>query len=106
MEKIKKICTAISRNSIDGIICSNTSTDHQSEYGNGGISGKPLMKSSTEILKEVRSLMGDQFPIIASGGVMNVLDFQNKIKAGANLVQIYTGFIYKGPELIQDILEV
>ena len=105
-EQILQICKAITNNSIDGIICTNTSVDHKSPFGSGGISGKPLMACSTNILKEVRSIMGEEFPIIASGGVMSALDYQNKIQSGANLVQIYTGFIYKGPKLIDDILKL
>lgn len=105
-EKIQQICESITKNSIDGIICTNTSVDHDGQFGSGGISGKPLMIPSTNILRKVRSLMGEEFPIIASGGVTNALDYQNKINSGANLVQIYTGFIFKGPQLIYDILKL
>ena len=62
------------------------------------------MKTSTEVLKKARKFLGDEFPIIASGGVMSKEDYEEKLGAGANLVQIYTGFIYEGPKLIDDIL--
>ena len=101
---IGEICQCIKDNSIDGIICTNTSLNYEGNIGNGGVSGKPLMKTSTTVLEQVRGLMGEDFPIIASGGVMCPSDFHTKIDAGANLVQIYTGFIYKGPKLISDIV--
>ena len=101
---ILDICNSIRENKIDGIICTNTSTNHRNSYGGGGMSGSPLMPSSTRVQKRVRSLLGSDFLIIASGGVMNVSDYIDKIQAGADLVQIYTGFIYKGPKLITDIL--
>ena len=103
-EAILNICNSIKTNSIDGLICTNTSLKDNSFGGNGGISGAPLIESSTEALKKVRSMMGEDFPIIASGGVMTVQDYENKIKSGATLVQIYTGFIYSGPKLIEDII--
>ena len=103
-ESLKSICEAIKRNSIDGLICSNTTTDHNHISGLGGLSGEPLMGPSTETLRIARKFLGDQFPIIASGGVMSKEDYLQKIYAGADLVQIYTGFIYEGPKLILDIL--
>ena len=103
-ESLKSICEAIKDNSIDGLICSNTTTDHNYLSGSGGLSGKPLMKLSTKALSLSRKFLGDDFPIIASGGVMSAEDYYEKIESGADLVQIYTGFIYHGPQLIDDIL--
>jgi len=103
-ENLLNICNSIQENSIDGLICTNTSLKHDRNCGNGGISGAPLTDSSTQVLTKVRSIMGEDFPIIASGGVMTVQDYKNKIKSGANLVQIYTGFIYSGPKLIEDVI--
>ena len=103
-ESLKNICKAIKNNSIDGLICSNTTTDHNYLSGSGGLSGKPLMKLSTKALSLSRRFLGDDFPIIASGGVMSAEDYYEKIESGADLVQIYTGFIYHGPQLIDDIL--
>jgi len=101
---LKNICKAIKNNSIDGLICSNTTTDHNYLSGSGGLSGKPLMKLSTKALSLSRKFLGDGFPIIASGGVMSVKDYEEKLEYGADLVQIYTGFIYQGPQLIDEIL--
>ena len=90
---------------MDGIICSNTTVNHDEKYGSGGLSGSPLRTLSNENLTFVRSEVGEKFPIIASGGVMSVEDYQEKLHLGADLVQIYTGFIYEGPKLIQDIIK-
>ena len=64
----------------------------------------PLFKKSTECLKRVKEIVGEEVLIIASGGVMSAQDYQEKLSSGANLVQIYTGFIFEGPELVQNIL--
>ena len=100
-DKIAKTLMSIK---IDGLIATNTTSNHQSAHGKGGISGKPLFKKSTRVLKLMRSLLGKEFPIIASGGVTDLKTYKEKINSGANLVQIYTGIIYKGPKLIQEIL--
>ena len=103
-ESLKRICEAIKSNSIDGLICSNTTTDHNYFFGSGGLSGKPLMELSTKALSLSRKFLGESFPIMASGGVMSAEDYYEKIESGADLVQIYTGFIYSGPQLIDDII--
>ena len=101
---LKQLVEVILEENIDGIICTNTSNIHNHPSGKGGISGKPLLELSTEILVTLRSLVGKDFPIIASGGVMDLADFQRKLDSGADLVQIYTGLIYKGPALIDRII--
>mgnify|MGYP001169029933 CR=1 FL=1 len=101
---IEEICEALLSFSIDGLICTNTTIGHRHFSGSGGLSGTPLMGPSTKTLKIARNILGDQFPIIASGGVMSKKDYLNKINTGADLVQIYTGLIYEGPQLIDDIL--
>ncbi|MBI9048524.1 MAG: quinone-dependent dihydroorotate dehydrogenase [Anaerolineaceae bacterium] len=90
---------------LDGVIISNTSLDRhglksalgETEYG--GLSGAPIMKHSTELIKTVMKRTEGKLPIIASGGVMNVHDAQEKLDAGAKLVQLYTGMIFEGPEM-------
>lgn len=101
---LEDICNLLLRFSIDGLICTNTTINHSHVSGSGGLSGKPLMGPATETLRKARQLLGDKFPIIATGGVMSKQDYLEKIDAGADLVQIYTGFIYEGPKLINDIL--
>ena len=103
-ESTEEICETLLKFSIDGLVCTNTTVNHNHFSGSGGLSGKPLMETSTETLTIARRCLGDEFPIIASGGVMSKEDYLKKISAGANLVQIYTGFIYEGPQLIYDIL--
>ena len=94
---------------IDGIICSNTTVSRYNlksdnfKNETGGLSGKPLSKRSTEMVKLIKNKAGDKLPIVAVGGIMNPDDVVEKINAGASLVQIYTGWIYYGPTLIYDI---
>ena len=100
---LKVICEAVLQIKLDGLICTNTTINHKDSNGKGGLSGAPLRIKSTEVLKFMKSIVNDKVKLIASGGVMSVTDFQEKLDAGADLVQIYTGFIYEGPKLIQDI---
>ena len=102
---IEEICNCIIESEIDGIITSNTSIEHNDKNGYGGLSGLPLKDKATRKLLLIKKIVGNELPIIASGGVMSALDYQEKIDAGADLVQIYTGFIFEGPKLIQDILK-
>ena len=104
LHKLEMICNKILEKKIDGLICSNTTVQHNEPNGPGGLSGSPLKEKSTIILKLVNERLGDKLAIIASGGVMSASDYFEKIDSGADLVQIYTGFIYEGPKLIQDIL--
>ncbi len=71
----------------------------------GGLSGKPLMDKSTDKIKIIKNKSNGVIPIIGVGGVMNASDFNNKIDAGSKLVQIYTGFVIKGPNILNEILE-
>ena len=103
--KQKELSEVILDMEVDGIICSNTTSNHDfSEQG--GLSGKLLFDKATECLSSYRELLGGSFPIIASGGVMGIETYQQKIEAGANLVQIYTGMIYKGPGLIPKLVSI
>ena len=103
-DQYQDMAKIIKEENVDGLITTNTTTNHQSKNGKGGLSGKPLYEKSTQVLKEMRTLLGKDFPIIASGGVMDLNTYQGKLDAGADLVQIYTGMIYKGPELIEELL--
>lgn len=95
---------------IDGVIATNTtiSRDHLKEknidkIGPGGLSGKPLKSKSTSVIKYLSEKSQKSFPIIGVGGIHSAKDALEKIEAGADLVQIYTGFIYEGPKLIKEI---
>ncbi len=104
-----EIAKTIKKVAMDGIICTNTTVSknnlkkesHTNETG--GLSGKPLFTRSNAIIKIVRKAVGSDFPIIGVGGILTDADAMSKITAGANLVQIYTGLIYKGSNLINKI---
>ena len=91
---------------IDGLICTNTTVDHAAVAGDprgqeaGGLSGKPLFARSTEVLRGMRARLGASMPIIGVGGILEGSDAAEKLDAGANLVQVYSGLIYRGPQLI------
>jgi dihydroorotate dehydrogenase len=94
---------------LDGLIATNTTLDRDQVLGHpraaeaGGLSGRPVFVKSTETLKAFSSHLGTQIPIIGVGGISSVEDAQEKIQAGASLVQIYTSFIYQGPQLVREI---
>ncbi len=94
---------------IDGVIATNTTVsrpgmeNHPLAKQSGGLSGAPLMPQSTWVVRELNSHLQGRIPIIAAGGIMSAEDALEKIAAGASLVQIYTGLIYQGPELIKHI---
>ena len=94
---------------VDGLIVANTTTDRPSLRGDhahevGGLSGKPLFGPSTALLSEMYRLTKGRVPIIAAGGVFSGADAFAKICAGASLVQLYTGLVYRGPAIVGDIL--
>lgn len=96
---------------IDGIIATNTTisreavSTHQHGAETGGLSGAPVTQRATEVIGIIRQTLPDM-PIIGVGGIMSVADAQAKLDAGANLVQIYTGFIYQGPDLVKDLMQI
>ena len=81
----------------------NTSTDEVDQIGAGGLSGMPLKNSSTEVIRYINTKSGAAFPIIGVGGIASAKDAQEKLDAGASLVQIYTGFVYEGPGIVARI---
>ena len=110
--QLDEIIEIVAETNIDGIIASNTSTSrsglkasnkHLQEIGNGGLSGLPIKEKSTRVIKYLKDTSNKAFPIIGVGGIHSAKDALEKIEAGADLVQIYTGFIYEGPGLIKQI---
>jgi len=96
----------------DGIIATNTtifregletSTELLQQIGAGGLSGKPLANRSTEVIGYLRLKLGSNYPIIAVGGIMSPQDAIDKLNAGADLIQVYTGFVYEGPKFVKKI---
>ena len=111
-QQLDEIIELVSETKIDGVIASNTSTTRDNlkaskellqEIGNGGVSGQPIKAQSTKVIKYLADNSNKAFPIIGVGGIHSVDDAIEKINAGADLVQIYTGFIYEGPKLIKKI---
>jgi len=95
---------------VSGIIATNTTisrdglkTSNVESIGNGGLSGRPLAKRSTEVISSIFRLSAGKLPIIGVGGVFTAEDAFEKIAAGASLIQAYTGFVYKGPTFAADI---
>ena len=110
--QLDEIIEIVAETKIDGIIASNTSTSRSGlkaskkqlqEIGNGGLSGLPIKEKSTRVIKYLKDTSNKAFPIIGVGGIHSAKDALEKIEAGADLVQIYTGFIYEGPGLIKQI---
>jgi dihydroorotate dehydrogenase len=110
--QLDEIIELVAETKIDGVIASNTSTTRNNlkasnrllkEIGNGGLSGQPIKELSTKVIKYLAQNSNKAFPIIGVGGIHSAEDALEKIEAGADLVQIYTGFIYEGPGLIKKI---
>jgi dihydroorotate dehydrogenase len=91
---------------MDGVIATNTTIARDAVKGlphaeeTGGLSGAPVLQASNQVISQLRSALGPRFPIIGVGGVMSAEDAVSKIRAGADVVQIYTGLIYEGPALV------
>jgi dihydroorotate dehydrogenase len=109
---LDEMATTLLKHRIDGVIVGNTTLSREGveQYTNaketGGLSGKPLMALSTRVLRDLHTRLNDVIPIIGVGGICCGEDALQKFSAGAKLVQIYTGFIYRGPALIREIAEI
>lgn len=110
--QIDDIIDIVKRTQIDGIIATNTTTKRDNlktasakvvEIGKGGLSGTPLRKRSTEIIRYINEKSKSSIPIIGVGGIMTPSDALEKLEAGASLIQVYTGFIYEGPSFVKKI---
>jgi dihydroorotate dehydrogenase len=110
-ESITDLAAVFGETKIDGVITTNTTIFREAVSGHprageaGGLSGAPLTTASTKVLAQLRRELDPTIPIIGSGGVMSGADAGEKFSAGAALVQIYTGLVYRGPSLIREILE-
>ncbi|MCF1421452.1 quinone-dependent dihydroorotate dehydrogenase [Mangrovimonas futianensis] len=110
--QLDEIIEIMAQTKLDGVIASNTSVDRSGlttsterlqEIGNGGLSGQPIKEKSTQTIKYLADKSGKAFPIIGVGGIHSAEDALEKLEAGADLVQVYTGFIYEGPKLVKAI---
>ena len=104
--QVDAVAATLKRHRLDGVIATNTTIARDAvehlRHGDeaGGLSGAPVFEASNRVIGQLRAALGKSFPIIGVGGVMSAADARSKLAAGADLVQIYTGFIYRGPELV------
>lgn len=110
--QLDEIIELVEKTKIDGVIATNTSVSRENlitsqkriqEIGNGGLSGQPIKERSTEVIKYLAEKSNNSFPIIGVGGIHSAQDAIDKLEAGADLIQVYTGFVYEGPKLIREI---
>lgn len=107
-EQIRTIADALLRHKMDGVIATNTTITRDAVQGlthadeAGGLSGAPVRELSNRVIRALHALLGNDIPIIGVGGILSAEDAQAKIAAGASLVQIYTGLIYRGPALVSE----
>jgi len=110
-DEITHIARLLLEFEIDGVIATNTTVardkiaDHPLAHEAGGLSGAPVREQSTFVVRGLAAELNGKIPIIAVGGILTAADAQEKLAAGASLVQIYSGLIYRGPQLIEDIVK-
>ena len=106
--QVSVIAATLKRHAMDGVIATNTTLSRDAVKGLahageiGGLSGAPVLEMSNRVITQLRSALGAGFPIIGVGGILSAEDAVSKIRAGADVVQIYTGLIYKGPALVKE----
>jgi len=114
LSQLDDIVEILKETNTDGVIATNTTISREGlitskeeidQIGAGGLSGKPVALKSTEVIRYLRAKLGAAYPIIGVGGILSPDDALEKLKAGADLVQIYTGFIYEGPGFVKKINE-
>jgi len=107
-EQVEVIAATLRKNAIDGVIATNTTIARDAVKGlphgeeAGGLSGRPVFNASNRVIRQLRNALGARYPIIGVGGVMSAAEARAKCAAGADLVQIYTGLIYRGPALVPE----
>ncbi len=108
---MEAIAHAVLDAQIDGLICTNTTIDRSAiaddpvSKETGGLSGRPLLEKSTAVLRGMSQRLGNKIPLIGVGGILSGSDAAEKLDAGATLVQIYTGLVYRGPWLLNECVE-
>jgi dihydroorotate dehydrogenase len=110
--QVEAIAGALRAHGIDGVVATNTTLDRQAvsalPHGaeTGGLSGAPLLERANRVVAQLRAALGSAYPIIGVGGILSAADAAAKVAAGADLVQIYTGFIYRGPALVGEAAQM
>ena len=109
--QVDEIAEVLVRHQIDGVIATNTTLERGSVQGlpnadeAGGLSGPPVHALSLAVIERLRSQLGSDYPIIGVGGIASGQQAKEKIAAGANAVQVYTGLIYRGPALVRECVQ-
>jgi dihydroorotate dehydrogenase len=109
-DQVAAIARLVGQHGINAVIATNTTVSRQGVEGlrhaaeAGGLSGAPIRAASTAIVRKVAQALGDSVPVIGVGGIMSADDAREKLTAGASLVQVYTGLVYRGPALVRDIV--
>jgi len=104
--QVSVIAATLQRHGMDGVIATNTTISRAAVQGlrhaeeTGGLSGAPVLEASNQVIRQLRAALGSRFPIIGVGGILSAEDAVSKVRAGADVVQIYTGLIYEGPALV------
>jgi dihydroorotate dehydrogenase len=107
--QVDVIAAALRRHGMDGVVATNTTISREQVKGlqhaeeTGGLSGGPVLHASNRVIAQLRATLGAGYPIIGVGGVLSAADAMSKLQAGADVVQIYTGLIYRGPALVDEI---
>ncbi len=107
--QVEVIAATLKRHGMDGVVATNTTLSRDAVKGQlhadeaGGLSGAPVLAASNRVIAQLRTALGIGFPIIGVGGILSAKDALSKVAAGADIVQIYTGLIYKGPELVREV---
>jgi dihydroorotate dehydrogenase len=107
--QVQVIAAALKRHGMDGVIATNTTISRDAVRGlphaeeAGGLSGAPVLEPSNRVIRLLRAALGTKYPIIGVGGIMSAKDAVSKIEAGADIVQVYTGLIYRGPQLVDEV---
>ena len=107
--QIQTIAALLLKHRIDGVIATNTTITRTGiehlplAQENGGLSGAPLTQRATAVIRQLHHALQGVIPIIGAGGIMSADDAQDKLTAGANLIQLYTGLIYRGPDLVKEV---
>lgn len=109
-DDVANVAASFKKHKIDAVIATNTTISREAVKGlphcdeAGGLSGAPVREASTQVIKLLKQALGDEVELIGVGGICAGVDAAEKIQAGAKVVQLYTGFIYKGPQLIREVL--
>ena len=108
-EQVEALAAMAVKHRVDGLIATNTTVSrervagHEHERQTGGLSGRPLLEPATAVLRKLAAHLAGRVPLVGVGGILSGVDARAKIAAGASLVQVYTGFIYRGPALVGEV---